>query len=427
MIGTTLGHYTITDKLGHGGMGEVYLAQDGKLKRNVALKVLPADLSSDPERLARFQREAETVAALNHPNIVTMFSVEQEKGIHFLTMELVEGKGLDELIPSVGLTLAKTFEIAIPFADALSTAHEKGVIHRDLKPANLMVTDQGRTKVLDFGLAKLNEDPEAGGDSTEDATQALTQEGKVMGTVPYMSPEQVQGKPLDARSDIFSMGVILYEMVTGNRPFQGETSADLISSILRDRPQSVSELKGEMPHHLGRIVQRCLEKDPTRRYQSALDIRNELEGLKKELESGAVHSETVILDRAPQAASEESGPPGWVKPVGLAVAALALALVGWRMLAPEGDEGPATAPSSSAATATDSTQPSIAVLYFDNLSGDEELDWLRSGLTDMLVTDLSQSPDLRVLSTDRLYQILADMKKRSKWSIRWQVRPTPTR
>ncbi len=259
MIGTTLGHYKVTSKLGHGGMGEVYRAEDSKLKREVALKIQGSDLSSDPEALARFQREAESVAALNHPNIVTLFSVEEDSGTHFLTMELVEGKGLDQLIPPGGMALDRVFEFAIPLAAALSAAHEKGIVHRDLKPANLMVTDEGQVKVLDFGLAKLLDDAHEPEGASDDRTEALTEVGKVMGTVPYMSPEQVQGRELDRRSDIFSMGVILHEMITGSRPFGGESSADLISSILRDVPESVTDLKVELPHHLGRIVRHCLE------------------------------------------------------------------------------------------------------------------------------------------------------------------------
>jgi tetratricopeptide (TPR) repeat protein len=400
MIGTTLGHYEITGKLGHGGMGEVYRARDTKLKRDVALKVLPHELADDGDRLARFQREAEMVAALNHPNIVTLYSVEEDGGIRFLTMELVDGRGLDELIAGVGFGIDRIFEIAIPLADALASAHERGIIHRDLKPANVMVTAEGRVKVLDFGLAKPTTDDASADD---EVTAALTQEGKVLGTVPYMSPEQVQGKPLDARSDVFSLGIILYELATGSRPFGGETSADLISAILRDNPSSVTELRGELPYHLGRIVRHCLEKDPKRRYQSALDVRNELEDLERELRSGAVHSETAVI-----AAARPGRRPKWLPAALVAILALLGAWLAWRAFAPA-DSIALSEPA--AVLPAGPGEPSVAVLYFDNLSGDQELDWLRSGLTDMLVTDLSQSPGLRVLSTDRLYQILADMRK----------------
>ncbi|MGB5815893.1 MAG: serine/threonine-protein kinase, partial [Thermoanaerobaculia bacterium] len=307
MIGTTLGHYKIVGKLGHGGMGEVFRAEDTKLKREVALKVLPSDLSGDEERLSRFQREAESIAALNHPNIVTIYSVEEDGGTHFLTMELVGGKSLDKIIQKNGLPLDEVFDIAVPFADALSSAHEKGIIHRDLKPANVMVSEECRVKILDFGLAKLLQESDEAQSADDQATEALTEEGRILGTIPYMSPEQVQGRELDARSDIFSLGIILYEMVTGDRPFAGDTSADLISAILRDTPDSASEVKMDLPHHLGRIIRHCMEKNPKRRYQSALDVRNELEGLRQEIASGLVHTESAVM-----AAARPSGRPKWL-------------------------------------------------------------------------------------------------------------------
>ncbi|MGB3563796.1 MAG: protein kinase, partial [Thermoanaerobaculia bacterium] len=295
MIGKTLSHFKILDKLGAGGMGTVYLAEDSTLNRKVALKMLPAAMAADPERLERFQREAKTVAALNHPSIVTIYSVEASDQGHFITMEHVDGTSLDRLISSGGLPVEKFFQIVIPLADALSAAHERGITHRDLKPANIMVTADGRVKVLDFGLAKLHV-PDPSSTDPEMPTQALTQEGMVMGTVPYMSPEQVQGKPADHRSDLFSMGVILYEMSTGQRPFRGETSADLVSSILRDSPRPVTEINVELPDHLGRLIKRCLEKEPTRRFQSALDLRNELEELQREAgaEQSAIPSMAVL-------------------------------------------------------------------------------------------------------------------------------------
>ncbi len=289
MIGEKLSHYQILEKLGEGGMGAVYAAEDTNLGRKVALKVLPAVMATDPERLKRFQREAKTVAALNHPNIVTIFSVEEADDTRFITMELVEGKSLDQIISRRSLPIDKFFQIAIPLADALSAAHRRGVTHRDLKPANIMISEDGRVKVLDFGLAKLQ--IEAGSaEGQEDMTQALTQEGVVMGTIPYMSPEQVQAKTVDHRTDIFSLGVIFYEMASGNRPFGGDSSADLISSILRDIPRPVNEINLELPNHLGRILKRCLEKEPGRRYQTALDIRNELEELQSEAKAAKKES-----------------------------------------------------------------------------------------------------------------------------------------
>ena len=411
MIGKTLAHYEIGERLGRGGMGEVFAAHDTRLKRRIALKVLPHDLAEDDERLQRFQREAETVAALNHPNIVTIYSVEEASvadgagdaaPVHFLTMELVEGQGLEDMIHRGGMQLDRFFDIATPLADALAAAHEKGIIHRDLKPANVMVNQHDRVKVLDFGLAKLREDADEKAETAP--TEALTQEGHVLGTVPYMSPEQVQGKELDHRSDIFSLGIILYEMATGRRPFQGETSADLISSILRDSPDSVTTLNVQMPRHLGRIIAHCLEKDPRKRFQSALDIRNELVGLRREIESGALPDSAMSIP-----AVQSSTGRKWM-PLAFAAALIAIAgLTAWLLLGGGTGTSPGRAPGQEVAAQKD--RPSVAVLYFDNLSGDPELDWLRSGLTDMLVTDLSQSPDLRVLGTDRLYQILKDMEK----------------
>ncbi len=309
MIGTTLAHYRITAKLGQGGMGEVYRAEDRKLGRDVALKVLPSDMASDQDRLERFRREATTVAALNHPNIVTIYSVDAAEPstgemkrpdpvparegeapspvIHFLTMELVAGKTLDALLPSGGFALERFFDLATPIADALASAHARGIVHRDLKPANVMVTEEGdRVKVLDFGLAKLSESEAADG-LTQLPTEALTQEGIVVGTPHYMSPEQAKGERVDPRSDIFSLGVMLFEMATGQRPFQGSSSVELLSSVLKDTPPLLTEIKPELPRHLGRVIGRCLEKGPADRFQTAQDVFNELKSLRKETSSGS--------------------------------------------------------------------------------------------------------------------------------------------
>jgi serine/threonine protein kinase len=262
-------------------MGEVYRAEDTKLKRQVALKVLPADFAGDQERLERFQREAETLAALDHPNIVTIHSVEEADGLHYLTMQLVEGETLTERIPAAGMPLESIIRIAISLADALAAAHQRGVVHRDLKPGNVIVTSDDGVKILDFGLAKL-ERPIEGVDPRRATTQLMTGEGAVVGTLPYMAPEQVRGEEADARSDIFALGIMLYEMTTGRRPFRGKTGADLITSLLRETPPQVGELRPGLPNDLGRIVRRCLEKEPARRFQTALDVRNELEYLQRE-------------------------------------------------------------------------------------------------------------------------------------------------
>ena len=282
--GTRLGHYTIVSPLGEGGMGEVWLAEDTTLKRKVALKVLPAGVATDPDRLARFQREAEAVAALSHPNIVTIHSIEQDGDVRFLTMERVEGQSLDQVIPRGGLPLGPVLEIGATLADALAASHETGIIHRDLKPANIMLAGrERRVKVLDFGLAKLREEAASDGETT---TAALSGEGRILGTVAYMSPEQAEGKPVDPRSDLFSLGIVLYEMASGERPFKGDTSLSVLSAILRDTPKSVTELRADLPRELGRIVRRCLQKDPEQRYQTAKDLRNDLQLLKADLGSG---------------------------------------------------------------------------------------------------------------------------------------------
>jgi serine/threonine protein kinase len=284
--GTRLGHYEIGRVLGAGGMGEVYAARDTKLSREVAIKVLPPRLSQNRDDLERFAREARAVAALNHPNIVTIHSVEEVGDVHFLTMELVIGKTLAQVLPRHGLTTDEFFRIAIPLADAVGAAHEKGIVHRDLKPANVMLATDGRVKVLDFGLAKL--EPTIEQASSESTNLQLTGEGHVVGTAAYMSPEQAAGRTIDGRSDVFSIGVVLYEMATGVRPFTGDSQAAVISAILRDTPKPASELNASLPPLLGRIIRTCLQKDPERRYQSVKDVRNELQTLKEDLESGAL-------------------------------------------------------------------------------------------------------------------------------------------
>jgi Tol biopolymer transport system component len=283
LTGQTVAHYKILHKIGSGGMGDVYLAEDITLDRQVALKVLPTELANDTERRARFTREAKALAALNHPNIVTVYSVEEAGGVHFITMELVKGQTLAVMLPRKGFGLGRFFEIAIPLANALAAAHQQGIAHRDLKPANVMVSENGRVKVLDFGLAQAEFSSRDGGALP---TRSATQEGRVVGTPAYMSPEQAEGKTVDTRSDIFSLGIVFYEMLTGERPFGGGTAASIVSSILRDTPRSVTELQPAIPRELARLVHRCLAKDPIDRYQSAIDLRHGLEETKQDVDSG---------------------------------------------------------------------------------------------------------------------------------------------
>ena len=300
MIPASLGHYRIVRAIGAGGMGDVYLAEDTKLGRQVALKVLTSRPGSRPERREdgsgsssraerrqRFEREARAVAALNHPNIITIHSVEEHEAVLFLTMEYVEGRTLTDLIPREGMSLAQWLQIAIPLADAVGAAHQRGITHRDLKAANVMVGSDGRLKVLDFGLAKVRDESRIDGLSRTLTVEPLTGEGRILGTVAYMSPEQAQGKPVDARSDVFSLGILLFEMATGQRPFQGDTSMSVLSAIIKDTPASVTDLRADLPRDVGRVLRRCLAKDPEERYQTAKDLRADLRLLKEDVDSDA--------------------------------------------------------------------------------------------------------------------------------------------
>ena len=267
-------------------MGEVFVAEDTRLGRRVAIKLLSAETADDPERLERFRQEARAVAALNHPNIVTLYGVEEVDGRPFLTMELIEGDRLDRLIPRSGVSLERFYELALPLAEAITAAHDSGVTHRDLKPANVMVTPEGRVKVLDFGLARLRPETAAGEVSTAPTASAAA-DRSFEGTVPYMAPEQIEGKAQDHRADVFSLGVLLYEMATGRRPFRGDSAPGVISSILRDTPPTVSAQRPGWPRELSRLIRRCLEKDPERRLQSAKELRNELDDLRGQSEPGS--------------------------------------------------------------------------------------------------------------------------------------------
>src|SRR6202795_3941883 len=276
--GTKLGPYEIQSLLGAGGMGEVYRAKDARLDRIVAIKVLPASFSADHDRMQRFAQEARAAAALNHPNILSIFDIGDEKGSPYVVSELLEGETLRERLRSGALSVRKTIEYGLQVARGLAAAHEKGIVHRDLKPENLFITSDGRVKILDFGLAKLTR-PESESGADAPTVHGVTEPGLIMGTAGYMSPEQVRGQAADPRSDIFAFGAILYEMIAGKRAFHGETSADTMSAILKEETPELSETARNVPPGLERIVRHCLEKHPAQRFQSAGDLAFDLEAL----------------------------------------------------------------------------------------------------------------------------------------------------
>ena len=279
-IGTKLGSLEITALLGRGGMGEVWRARDTKLKREVAIKILPDEFSRDPDRLARFQREAEVLASLNHPNIAAIYNLEEDKGSRFLVLELVEGKTLAERIQRGPLPIDEALNIATRICEALEAAHEKGVVHRDLKLANVKITPEGTVKVLDFGLAKAMENTAANTTLSNSPTLSVagTNAGVILGTAAYMSPEQAKGKDVDHRSDVFSFGCVLYEMLTGRQAFQGETVSDILASVLAREPD-FTLLPPDLNPRLYEMLRRCLDKNVKRRWQAAGDVRFELEAI----------------------------------------------------------------------------------------------------------------------------------------------------
>jgi len=301
MIGKTVAHYMILEKIGEGGMGEVYRARDQQLDRDVAVKILPDAWSSDPLRLRRFEREAKVLASLEHPNIAAVYGFHEDNGVHFIAMELVEGETLASSIIDGGLPLDRLLEIGIPLAEAIAFAHNKGVIHRDLKPANIMLDPSGRIRILDFGVAALLQ-AESDDDAEGMTVDALTTDGDVVGTVAYMAPEQLEGRSVDARADLFSIGVVLYELATGRRPFRGNSTAGVASAILRDDPISLRDVRPDLPADLARVVRRCLEKDTERRIQTATDIRNELEDLREGIRADEPTESVGVLEISPSLA-----------------------------------------------------------------------------------------------------------------------------
>src|SRR5256885_5536819 len=281
LVDQTLGHYRVLEQLGAGGMGEVYLAEDARLGRKVALKMLPADLTAEDERVRRFQQEARAASALNHPNIITIYEIVEMDSRHFMATEFIDGETLFERLKAGLMKLDDALDVAVQVTSALCAAHQAGIVHRDIKPGNIMLRTDGIVKVLDFGLATLTEQKS---DDLEAATLVKTKPGIVMGTAHYMSPEQARGQKMDARTDIFSLGVVLYEMLTGHLPFAGQTMTDVLASILMLEPPSLSQSAPEAPDELQRIVHSALRKEKEERYKTAGELLTDLKALKQELE-----------------------------------------------------------------------------------------------------------------------------------------------
>jgi len=372
VIGTRLGHYLILGRLGAGGMGEVYVARDTRLNRLVALKLLPLRHAADPQSRARFEREARAIAALKHPNIVTVYAVEEVGDTHFIAMELVEGKKLSDLIADGGMPFPDLLRIAVPLARAVGAAHAQGVVHRDLKPENVMLDASGAVKVLDFGLAKLHGSIHTDAVARPDEQPSLTSAGMVFGTAAYMSPEQAEGKIVDPRSDVFSLGIVLFQMATGKRPFEGDSEVSVLSSILRDIPPLVADLKPELPPLLSRIVQRCLAKDPAERFADGSEVADALASVEP-----------------PTAPMRARGRRPWPGPALAAGAAAALLVAAGALL---------WQPLRRAVSTAGSRDVSIAVLPFENLSADPDSLYFSDGITEEITGKLARIGGVRVAS-----------------------------